>query len=109
MTKNVHPADLLARAASGTLSEGEQRTLELHLAECSGCRAYRLLEKDAALPLRAGDDGLLIRAENAALARYHRARALADRARGPGEERLTRSDGSGARLDLRTQGGKPRH
>jgi anti-sigma factor RsiW len=109
MTKDVHPEDLLARAASGMLSEKERRTLELHLASCPGCRTHRLLEKNAALPLSSGDEGLLIRAENAALARYYRSRALTDRARGPGEERVTRSDGSVRRLDLRTQGGKPPH
>jgi len=109
MTKVVHPEDLLARAASGTLSERERRALELHLADCPGCRTQRLLEADAALPLPAADEGLLIRAENAALARYRRSRALADRARGPGEARLTRSGGSVTRIDLRTQGGKPPH
>jgi hypothetical protein len=109
MTKETHPEDLIARAASDTLSEQERRTLEVHLAGCSGCWAHRQLVKDAARPLPSGDEGLLVRAENAALARYYRSRALADRKRGAGEDRLTRSDGGDARSDLRTQGGKTPH
>ena len=109
MSKDVHPEDLLARAASGTLSEKERLTLERHLSDCAGCRIHRMLEKDADLPLPAGNEGLLIRAENAALARYGRSRALADRAPSRRKERLIRSDGSVPSLDLRTQGGKPPH
>jgi hypothetical protein len=76
MKKVVRPEDLLARAASGSLSPG--------------------------------DESLLLRAENAALARYYRSRAISDRARGPGDERLTRSEGSDAAADPRP-GGKPPH
>jgi hypothetical protein len=36
MAKDTHPEALLARAASGTLTDGERRTLDRHLAECAG-------------------------------------------------------------------------
>jgi hypothetical protein len=67
-----------------------------------------LLARIASGALSAADESLLLRAENAALARYYRSRALADRARGAGEEPLTRSDGSDAPLEARP-GGKPPH
>jgi hypothetical protein len=110
MNKDVHPEDLLARAASGSLSEEERHTLELHLAGCPGCRAHRLLANDAALPLGSADQALLVRAENAALAREHRSRALPDRARAPRDGGALRLERGGAvRGEPRVQSGKPRH
>jgi TolA-binding protein len=57
----LHPEELLDRAALGTLTASEQATLERHLAVCAVCRFERdvradfAAELDAPLPMHGGD------------------------------------------------------
>jgi tetratricopeptide (TPR) repeat protein len=48
---DLHPEDLLDRAASGTLGEAERPILEAHLAQCSACRFELRARKDFAAEL----------------------------------------------------------
>jgi hypothetical protein len=58
---DLHPEDLLERAARGTATDADWTRLEQHLAECAACRVERALSAQALLdtrPLR--DEKLLV-------------------------------------------------
>jgi hypothetical protein len=58
---DLHPEDLLERAARGAVNPAERARLEQHLAECAVCRVERALSAQAALdaaPLR--DEKLVV-------------------------------------------------
>jgi len=49
MRFDLHPEDLLERAARGAASIADRARLEQHLAECAGCRVERAMAAQAAL------------------------------------------------------------
>jgi hypothetical protein len=73
MSRGECLSDLVARSRSYRLSDTEQRQLERHLAICESCRRDRQIgrEFDAVSGLQRGDDRLIARLGESALARIH--------------------------------------
>ncbi|HWA71905.1 MAG TPA: hypothetical protein VG937_06225 [Polyangiaceae bacterium] len=82
MRIDLHPEDLLERAARGTASDADWTRLEQHLAECAVCRVERALSAQAAL------DAAPLRDEKLVVARLKR--AVAARLASPSASRARR-------------------